>query len=247
MYKMPLQAAALMFMGALPAIADSDLGIIGADLRLGYSNQMIEGGFVSGTVDVAITDHHGAQFDLQYEERSNGGIGRLGTVIYMTPREGQKYGLSLMLADKNDASSTYGQIGAAGVFEIPPDWNVEVRAGIGLSADNDLDWISAGGGLHWQATKQTQFYGHYDIASFDEQTFNATAHEVTFGAQTRLGDSPAALFAEASRDWMNGRNGADADTTIRVGVSVSLGRTGNNQPSFRVSDPMRQILRRGLY
>ena len=89
MYKMPLQAAALMFMGALPAIADTDLGIIGADLRLGYSNQMIEGGFVSGTVDVAITDHHGAQFDLQYEERSNGGIGRLGTVIYMTPREGR--------------------------------------------------------------------------------------------------------------------------------------------------------------
>ncbi|MFC6638646.1 hypothetical protein [Sulfitobacter sediminilitoris] len=43
MYKMPLQAAALMFMGALPAIADTDLGIIGADLRLGYSNQMIEG------------------------------------------------------------------------------------------------------------------------------------------------------------------------------------------------------------
>lgn len=247
MLRQSLLTPALVTLTALPAVADSGLGIIGADLRLGHSNHAVEGGYVAGTVDVAITDHHGAQFDLQYEERSNGGIGRLGTVLYMNPRDGQKYGLTLMLADKNDASSTYGMIGAAAMFEVAPDWNMEVRAGAGLSADNDLDWISAGAGVHWQAYEQTQFYGHYDVSEFDEQNFGAIAHEVTFGVQTRLRESPVSLFAEASHDWLNGRNAADGETTLRAGLSVALGRRGNDQPAFRVSDPMRQILRRGLY
>ena len=245
-FKATLTAVTLsVFAGA--AFAESGLGITGATLRLGQSDHEVEGGFAEGTVDVAITDHHGIQFDLHYEERSNGGIGRLGSVLYMMPRDGQKYGLSLMVADKNDASSTYGQIGAAGMFEIAPDLNFEARGGIGLSADNDLDWITLGAGLHWQATEGTRVYAHYDLADFDEAHFGALAHEVSFGVQTRLGDSPAALFAEASRDWLTGRNAAAGDTTLRAGLSISLGQTGNGQPAFRVSDPMRQLLRRGLY
>ena len=247
MFKTLLKATALSVLIATPALAQNDLGIIGGELRLGFSDQTLEGGFVGGTVDVAITDHHGLQLDLQYEERSTGGVGRFGTVLYMTPREGQKYGLTLMLADKNDASATYGQVGAAGMFAVSEDINVEVRAAAGISADNDMDWITLGGGLHWQAGDATRLYAQYDIAEFDEQNFGAVAHEVTLGVQHRIGNTPAALFAEASRDWLNGRNSADADTTIRAGVSISLGRTGNNQPSFRVSDPMRQILRRGLF
>ncbi len=247
----PLAAAALTLLTALPATAqnlnDSGLGIIGADLSFGSSNHAVEGGYVASTVDVAITDYHGIQFDLQYEERSNGGIGRIGTVLYMTPRAGQKYGLSLMVADKNDASSTYGQIGAVGMFALSEDINVEVRGGIGLSTDNDLDWVTAGAGVHWQATENTRFYSYYDITDFDERTFSAVAHDVTFGVKTRLSNTPAALFAEVSQDWLSGTNAAARDTTLRAGVSFSLGRSGNNQPSFRVSDPMRQLLRRGLY
>ncbi|KIN64503.1 hypothetical protein Z946_3395 [Sulfitobacter noctilucicola] len=244
-------AVTLFSLAALPATAqtvtDSGLGIIGADLRLGFSNQEIEGGYVGGTVDVAITHYHGAQFDLQYEERSTGGIGRIGTTLYMTPRVGQKYGLSLMMADKNDVSSTYGQISAVGMFTAAEDFNIELRAGGGLSADNDLDWITAGIGAHWSAGANTQIYGHYDIAEFDEETFGAYGHEVTFGIKTAIKGTPATVFAEATRDWLSGANSADGDTTLRAGISIALGRTGNNQPSFRISDPMRQILRRGLY
>ncbi|AXI42959.1 hypothetical protein [Sulfitobacter sp. SK011] len=244
-------AAILTLLGAFPATAqtltDTELGIIGADLRFGFSNHASEGGSVSSTVDVAITKHHGLQFDLQYEERSNGGIGRFGTVLYMAPREGQKYGLSLMVADKNNKSSTYGQIGAVGMFALSDDVNAEVRAGIGLSTDNDLDWVTAGAGLHWQATENTRFSGHYDITEFDERNFSAVAHEVTFGVNMRISNTPSALFAEVSHDWLSGGNAAGGDTTLRAGVSFALGRSGNDQPSFRVSDPMRQLLRRGLY
>lgn len=242
-----LKAVALAAVTALPAHADSGLGIIGGSLRLGFSDQELEGGYVGATVDVAITDHHGLQLDLQYEERTNGGIGRLGTVLYMTPREGQKYGLTLMVADKNDASATYGQIGAAGMFTIAQDVNVELRASAGISSDSDLDWITAGGGVHWQVTEATRLFAQYDITEFDEETFGAIAHEATFGVQTRLGNSPASLFAEVSRDWLSGRNSADGSTTLRAGVSIALGRTGNTQPSFKVSDPMRQLLRRDLF
>ena len=101
--------------------------------------------------------------------------------------------------------------------------------------------------MHWQATTATRLYAHYDLTEFDEASFRARANEVTFGVQTRLNNSPVSLFAEASRDWLSGRNAAGADTTIRAGLSISLGRRGNNQPSFRVADPMRQLLRRGLF
>jgi hypothetical protein len=236
---------------ALPATAQtitgSGLGIIGAELQLGFSDQESEGGYVAGTVDVAITDYHGAQFDLQYEERILGGIGRIGTTLYMTPRDDQKYGLSLMLADKNNVSSTYGQISAVGIFTVAEDLNVEVRAGVGLSADNDLDWITASAGAHWQISQSTRLYGHYEITEFEEETFRAFGHDATFGIKTAIKNTPATIFAEASRDWLSGRDAAGSETTMRAGISIALGRTGNKQPAFRVSDPMRQILRRGLY
>ncbi len=247
MLRSSLVAASIATFTALPLYADTGLGIIGAELRLGFSDQQLEGGYVGGTVDVAITDNHGMQFDLQYEERSTGGIGRLNTILYMNPRDGQKYGLSLMLADKNDVSSTYGQIGVAGMFEVAQDMNIELRAGGGLSSDNDLDWITGGIGLHWKVAPSTRLYSQYDIAEFDEETFKATAHEVSLGLQTQIKNGPVSFFAEATRDWLAGPDAADAKTTLRAGVSIALGRTGNNQPSFRVSDPMRQILRRGLY
>lgn len=242
-----LKAIVLTAFTAVPAHADTELGIIGGELRLGFSDHEIEGGYIGGTVDVAITENHGLQFDLQYEERANGGIGRLGTVLYMAPRDGQKYGLTLMVADKNNASATYGQIGAAGMIAMGDDLNFELRAAIGVSADNNLDWVTAGGGIHWQVTDATRLYAQYDITEFDEQAFGAIAHAATFGVQAQLGDSPASLFAEVSRDWLNGRNRADGTTTLRAGISLTLGRTGNSQPSFRVSDPMRQLLRRGLF
>ena len=242
-----LKAIVLTAFTAVPAHADTELGIIGGELRLGFSDHEIEGGYIGGTVDVAITENHGLQFDLQYEERANGGIGRLGTVLYMAPRDGQKYGLTLMVADKNNASATYGQIGAAGMIAMGDDLNFELRAAIGVSADNNLDWVTAGGGIHWQVTDATRLYAQYDITEFDEQAFGTIAHAATFGVQAQLGDSPASLFAEVSRDWLNGRNRADGTTTLRAGISLTLGRTGNSQPSFRVSDPMRQLLRRGLF
>ncbi|KIN61573.1 hypothetical protein Z945_2565 [Sulfitobacter noctilucae] len=242
-----LPAVLLFPVLSLPVLADSGLGIIGGELRLGFSNQELEGGYVGATVDVAITEHHGAQFDLQYEERATGGVGRLGTVVYMTPREGQKYGLSAMVADKNDISATYGQVGAAAMFEVAQGFNIELRGSIGVSTDNDMDWITAGGGLHWQATPGTRAYAHYDITEFDEETFDAVAHEATLGVQSRLNNTPASVFAEASRDWLTGQDAAAGQNTFRAGVSLSLGHTGNNQPAFRVADPMRQILRRKLY
>lgn len=128
-----------------------------------------------------------------------------------------------------------------------PELNVELRASAGLSADSDLDWISAGAGLHWQPSSSTRLYGHYDLAELDEETFEALAHEVTLGVRTSISSSPAALYIEASHDWLSGANRADGVTTLRAGISLALGTSGNNQPHFRVADPMRQILRRGLY
>lgn len=230
-----------------PAYGDSGLGIIGGNLTLGFSDHILEGGFTQGTVDVAITAYHGMQIDLQYEERSLGGIGRLGTFLYMTPRADHKYGISLMVADKNGAPATYGQVGAMGMFTLGTEVNLEARGAIGMSSSNKMDWITAGLGLHWQVTPSTNAYAQYDLTDFSELEFNALAHEVTFGLRTRINDSPAALFAEVSHDWLSGAQAAEGNTTLRAGVSVFLGRTGNNQPTFRVSDPMRQILRRGLF
>lgn len=234
---------------AVPATAQaqSSLGVTGASLSFSGTDAKGEGASAGAMLDVAVTANHGLQTNLSYTKYDNGNVGRIASTLYMIPRHGLKYGLSVMVGDQDGVSSTYGQIGAAGIFAISDDLDFEVRAGIGMRTDSDLDWITGGAGIHWQAAPELRLYGQYDIAHFDEAQFSAVAHEVTLGAEYHFKNSPVALFAEASHDWLNGRSGASGETTLRAGISIAVGHAGGNQPSFRVSDPMRQLLRRGSY
>ena len=86
---------------AVPVAAQSSLGISGAQVSLGVVED--ESGHsrteFGALVDVAITGVHGFQGDLRFDDTQAGGVGTLAAHLYMTPREGQKYGLFATLAD----------------------------------------------------------------------------------------------------------------------------------------------------
>jgi opacity protein-like surface antigen len=230
----------------LPVHAQSSLGVTNATLALGLTDAQAEAGFVHGMINVAITDYHGLQANVDYDRTTTGDFGRIGAFQYMTPRGGQKYGLSLMIADMDDHSFTYGQIGVAGMFAIGDRLDLEVRAAIGMVAQTDLDWISLGAGLHWAMTPDLRVSAHYDIADFDERSFAARGQQLAVGIHYSPQGQPWGIFAEVGHDWLTGRNGGTGETTLRAGLTVSFGASNHGQPAFRVSDPMRQLLRRGL-
>ena len=110
----PFVCSILGLMFSFPAIAESPLGITGAEFRLGAvaqdtgAAQASLGGIQSfdaidpvlgfAAVNVAVTDAHGFQGDVLLEDGPGGAIGRLGAHVFMTPQSGQKYGLFAILS-----------------------------------------------------------------------------------------------------------------------------------------------------
>ncbi|MBF9033836.1 outer membrane beta-barrel protein [Rhodobacterales bacterium HKCCE2091] len=244
-----LAAAATLTAAALsaPATAQSSLGVVAGELSFGQSSADGAGAFFEAMIDVSITEHHGLQGHLGYSDIDGGDIGSLAGVVYMTPRPGQKYGLTFMLSDVDDRSLTYGQFGAAGMFSLTDTLDIEVRGGIGEVFQNGLDWLTVGVGVHYRPSADWHLYAQYDIAEFEEAGLDAFGHVATIGARYSPEGQAWAVFAEVSRDEISGHPRGDGETVARVGFALTWGAPTNGQPAFRVSDPARQLLRRGLY
>lgn len=240
-----LSAAASLSLAPNLAVAQSSLGITGAQFSYGATD---DGDVVAqAMVDVAITQFHGIQFNVGHAGQANGAIAYIDSFVYMTPRNGQKYGLNLQFADVDNEAISYAQLGAIGMLDVTDTLTAEVRGAMGMVMDNDLDWLTAGAGLYWQATDFTQLYGSYNIAEYDELTFSAMTHDVTLGARYTHNNTPFGAYAEVSQDWMSGADSEVSETTIGLGITMTLGAAGNYQPAFSTFDPTRQILRRDAY
>ena len=238
-------ATAAITASAMPAVAQSSLGFTAAEFDLGMTDS--DDLMASAMVDIAITQYHGAQFNVGLSEQTNGAIASVAGHLYMTPQDGHKYGLSLLFSDVDNASISYAQIGAAGMVDLNDVMVLEVSGAMGMVMDNDLDWITTGAGLHWQARDDLRVYGAYNITEFDEAGFYALAQDATVGARYLPNQGAFGVYAEASHDWLSGDNSAAGETTLELGITLSLGATGGDKPAFTVFDPIRQIQRRGLY
>ena len=155
---------------AMPALAQSSLGITGAELSFGAVQDESGATRMDGraVVDVAITDVHGFQGDLGFADTEAGGVGTVAAHLYMAPREGQKYGLFAQLSDVDGRSMTYGAIGAEGMLSITPETLVEGRAGIGAANDGGLDFMFASLGLAHSYSSALEISATLDLAEFDE-------------------------------------------------------------------------------
>ncbi|MEM9343798.1 MAG: hypothetical protein AAGA87_12200 [Pseudomonadota bacterium] len=247
----PAALTLALALAAPAALAQTDLGFTGVDLRFGLSNSAGGSGReASGRIDFAVTEYHGLQFDLSLEDTPSGVVGTAGAHFYMTPAQGQKYGLFATFGDANDRSASYGTIGGEALFSLSDRTAIELRAGAGLMTSSDLDFVFAEADLHYDIAPGMTLSGGLTVSDFHEATMNATGYEARIGLEYQPNDEPWGFYAQVARDDLSGLPGASPETTFRAGIMIELGNTrrgGTETRLFRRTDPLRPMINRGLF
>lgn len=248
MYRVVL-AVSFLLSFALPVVAGPGLGMTGAELRLTADDDgRLEAGAL--VTDTAVTEYHGLQLDFALGDTGGGTKGTAALHAYMTPAEGQKYGLFASVTDFDGRSATYGALGAEGRFALSPETALELRGGLGVTHRTGFDFLFASADLSRDLTPSLTASAGLTLAEYDEAGFSAIGHEARLGLRYAPKGSRFGAFAELARDGLSGDSGAPAETVLRVGVTLSLGRTqtgGIETRPFRPVDPLRNLVRRGLF
>lgn len=237
---------------AVPAFAQSSLGVTGAAFSLGMVED--EGGEFRGeasaVVDVAITAYHGFQGDLRFSDTETGGIGTTAAHLYMTPREGQKYGLFAALSDVDGRGMLYGSLGAEGIFSLGDRTSVEVRGGMGWADSDGLDYIFGGAALAHALTSSLELELSLDLADFDEVGLSATAYDLGASLRYQPEGRPWGGYVSVTQSGLAGTGSGEDATRIGIGLTLNLGASGGTNPHtrpFRTPDPVAPLIRRGLW
>ena len=236
-----------------PALAQGSLGITGAAFSLGVTED--EGGdrrleVAAAVVDVAITSVHGFQGDLSFADTAGGGIGTVGAHVYMSPVDGQKYGLFGTLSDVDGRSMLWGTMGAEAMLSMGEDTVADIRGGFGYADESGLDFIFAGVGVAHSFSPSITVEGAIDVADFDESSFRATAYDVSLRVEFSPERSPWGAYASVAYSGLAGHDSADGEVRIGLGISLLLGNVGGadtNTRLFRSPDPLAPLLRRDLF
>lgn len=237
---------------SFPAYAQSSLGITGATFSLGVAED--EGGDLRGdgsaVVDVAITDVHGFQGDLRFGDTTSGAIGTLSTHLYMTPKEGQKYGLFAALSDVDGRSMLYGSFGAEGMLSLGDNTVLEGRGGLGWADTDGLDYIFGGVSIAQSLSETFELELSLDFAEFDEAAFSATSYDAGLTARYSPEGLPWGAYASVTHSGLAGDSSASGETRLGLGLTLTLGTAGGTDPHtrpFRTADPLAPLVRRGLW
>lgn len=235
---------------ASQAIAQSSLGFSGAKLSVIHDDGANAGASGTLALDFAITDFHGVQLELGLEETGAGTIGTSGGHLYVTPADGQKYGLFAVVGDADDRSATYGLLGAEGLFSMNPRTVLELRGGIGVASHSSLDFLFVEADLHHDLSSDVSFHGGLTLAEFDELGLSATGYELRAGVTYKPAGQPWGGVIEVARNGLHGFAGDTPGTSLRVGMTFELGNTRRAGPEtrlFRTPDPVRPLMRQGLF
>ncbi len=233
-----------------PAVSQSSLGLTGAELRFGYSDLEGASGFTDVAVDVAITEFHGLQGDIVLSDTISGTIRSLALHAYLTPTAGQKYGLFTYIGDVDGRSATYGGGGVEGLFALSPRTAIDGRAGLGLTHRSGFDFIFAEFGASHDFTPEFGATIGLQIAEFDEAAFSAMAYQGRVGISYRPDGQPFGVFADLTHDRLSGRDARPSQTSLRAGLSISLGNTRRGGPetrNFSTVEPLGALIRRDLF
>ena len=234
------------------ASAQSSLGFQGIDLRFGaLQDETGEIQVVSSLrLDVAITDAHGLQGDVTFEDTDNGLIGGLGAHLYMTPVEHHKYGLFASLSDVDGRSMSWLSVGAEGMIASGDDLVFEGRAGIGFSDVEGLDYTFADGGFAFALSDNLAVETHLTVAEFEEASFQAISYDAGASLHYTTSGSPWETYASLSYSGLTGRDSHPGEFRVGFGISMSFGQIGGLSPKtrpFRIVDPVAPLVRRGLW
>lgn len=235
------------------AMAQTSLGFTGGELALGtVSFDGTEHGFVEGWADVAITAAHGIQIDFALQEHPQGMLGTVAAHLYMTPHEGQKYGVFATVSDLDGEGFTAATVGLEGLFALTDTTAVGVHGGIGLadriSGADGFDFVFAGGSLTHELSPSVSLAFVAEVAEYDETDFRATGYTAMIEAEYRPNAGPIALKAGFGVSGLEGRDGRPAETVARLGLSWRFGATASPaRGAFRRPDAYAPLALRGLF
>ena len=249
--RIQLFAAALAALTS-PAAADS-LGFRFADISAASTtNGDAILGHARASVDFAITDQHGMQFDLGATGYKGEYLGQLDGHLYMMPTQRAKYGLFFSLADMNGREATVGMVGVEGMFAISDSTEVHGRAGIGMALPVNMDFITLSVGASHALSDQVAMFGDLSVTEFDEAALRAVGTTARLGVSYQPQGQPWEISAALSRDGLTGRDAAAFETRAEVGFTWHLGAGGGAKRglaarSFANPQPFDPLLRRNLF
>lgn len=239
--RLPALLAAASFCLPTATHAQSSLGVAGFVTDIGRHDSDL---FALAQLDTAITEVHGLQLDLSYVDYELGGVGQLAAHFYMTPIDGQKYGVFFTLGDGDDRSRTYGSLGLEGIFSVMPNTVLSVGGGLGVADPDSWDFVYLDAGLSHGLGKDFRIDYGLTLTEIDEPGLSDVGSEARVSLRY---DAPGAIwgaFAEARYDDIND----DDDITLRAGITISLGRGNGFAPKdrmFRTAEPLGPLFRRG--
>lgn len=251
MRHLSLAAAALVM--ALPASAQSSLGLSRLEAEIGISgdgSQDLAEARISG--DFRITGAHGLQIDLSAFDYPGGYLGQIDGHLYLQPGNRSKYGLFGSLADVDGREATIAFAGAEGLFALTGRTTLETRAGIGYARPGALDFVAAEARLSQAVTGALSVHVAAQVAEIQEQSLDTRAWGAEIGLTWHPAEGPLAITAAAGTTGLDGRDSVPADGYIRLGVSWSFGggsdaRRPVAEHGFTSPRPFDPLLRRGRF
>ncbi|QMU57586.1 MAG: hypothetical protein GKR98_04835 [Boseongicola sp.] len=242
----------LALFAASPVLAQSSLGIQGAELRFGAlqdEDGNAQSDFRLG-LDVAITSAHGFQGDVILSDTDYGLIGQLGAHLYMDPVANQKYGVFATLADVDGRTMSWAALGVEGMLALNSSTTIQIQTGMGISDVNGLDFIFAGISSVHAISSTAEIEGSLDLVEFDEAGFQAIAYDIGLSARYSPSGAPWGIYGNLTQSGLTGASGAPGETRLGLGISWSLGASGGVSPTtrqFRSTDPVASLVRRDLW
>lgn len=237
---------------SVPAAAESSLGISGAALSFGLTEDEAGAHRAStrATVDVAVTDVHGVQGDVLLTETASGTVGSLAAHLYMSPTGARKYGVFAALADLDGKAMTWGALGVEGMVQLGDTSSLELSAGLGAADAGGMDYIFGGVSYARELTANLDLSASLDLVEFDEAALRAVSYDAGLTVTYHPDASPLSAYASVTHSGLTGRDGQTAETRLGLGITFAFGNSGGVSPtsrSFRTPQPMQPLLRRALW
>lgn len=246
--------AAALVLCTLPAAAQSSLGVTASEFTLGTgAGPGLAGGHAQVRADTAITEFHGLQLDFAAERLDAGGLGHVAAHLYMTPHQGQKYGLFAAVSDLDGASFTAGLIGLEGRFALGRRAAFELNAGLGLAhritAPERMDFLFVGGAVDYAASDRLSLGATAGLAEFEELNLQAVGYALGLEARWSPRPSPWSVGAGIAVTGLIGRDSAPAETVARIGLSYRFGSPGPDRARgfLHRADPYAPMALRGRF
>lgn len=204
--------------------AQSSLGVRSMTLGIEQTGTDDRQRKISGSLDVAITRHHGTQFDLGVVGFDDDLVGHVAGHLYLRPNQWQKYGLVAQYEDLDDHDVRNFLVGAEGIFTLTPNLTLASGAGLGRVEPSGMDYLFVSLRADYALGDNLSLHAGATLADIDETGFADQPYTVALGVDYAVPTSNITLTAGLRHSDVDDLDDA-RHTDAFVGLSIAFGGT----------------------